>query len=75
LKGKLIEDVKARVSSVSAMLGHPVGYEEALPAFERGFADVLGVLGPRSIPGDDELRRARINARERFSSGAWTFKR
>jgi lipoate-protein ligase A len=75
LKGKLIEDVKARVSSVSAMLGRPVSYEEALPAFERGFAEVLGGLGPRSLPGDDELLRAGNNARERFASEAWTFKR
>jgi len=75
LKGKLIEDVKARVSSVSAMLGHRVSYEEALPAFERGFTDVLGSLGPRSLPGEKETRRARINARDRFASEAWTFKR
>jgi lipoate-protein ligase A len=75
LKGKLIEDVKARVSSVSAMLGHRVSYEEALPAFEHGFAQVIGNLGPRSLPGDDELRRAECNAQERFASGAWTFKR
>jgi lipoate---protein ligase len=75
LKGKLIEDVKARVSSVSAMLGHPVSYEEALPAFEQGFAEVLGGVGPRSLPGSDELRRAGNNARERFANEAWTFKR
>ncbi len=75
LKGKLIEDVKARVSSVSAMLGRPFSYEEALPAFEQGFADALGVSGKRSLPGADELRRARTNASERFSSEAWTFKR
>jgi lipoate---protein ligase len=75
LKGKLIEDVKARVSSVSAMLGRPLGYEEALPAFELGFAEVLGALEPKTVPGGVEMDQARTNARERFASGAWTFKR
>jgi lipoate-protein ligase A len=45
LKGKLIEDVKARVASVSSILGRPVGYEEALGAFETGFRASLGSLG------------------------------
>lgn len=75
LKGKLIADVKARVSSVSDMLGRIVSYDEAVPAFTRGFAAAFGGLGERSQPSAEELVRARLHAAERFSSEAWTFKR
>ena len=75
LKGKLIEDVRARVSSVSAILGRSVGYRDVVPAFERGFAEAFGGLGERSEPSADELARAREHAAERFSSSAWTLKR
>jgi len=75
LKGKLIADVKARVSSVSAMLGRTVGYEEAMPAFARGFGAALGGLGTLSQPSGAELDRARLHAAERFSSETWTFRR
>jgi len=75
LKGKLIADVRARVSSVSAMLGRTVGYEEAVPAFKSGFSAVFGGLEPRSEPSPDEINRARDHARERFANGEWLFKR
>jgi len=75
LKGKLIEDVKARVSSVSDILGRIVGYGEAVPAFAGGFSSALGGLGPRSLPAEAELARARVLAHERFASPEWTFKR
>lgn len=75
LKGKLIEDVKARVSSVSDFLGRIVGYDEAVPAFARGFSSALGGSGPRTVPSDAELARARALASERFASPEWTFKR
>lgn len=75
LKGKLIEDVKARVGSVSGLLGRAVGYGEAVEAFARGFGSAFGYLGPRSSPGAEELARARERASERFSDEGWTFKR
>mgnify|MGYP000995047841 CR=1 FL=1 len=75
LKGKLIEDVKARVTSTSALLGRTVTYEEAVPAFSAGFATILGNLGTPSQPDADELYRARVHALERFASESWLFKR
>lgn len=75
LKGKLMQDVRARVSSVSDMLGRPVVYADAVPAFEQGFSEVLGGLGPRSNPDRSEVSRAIELAAERFSSTAWTFRR
>ncbi len=93
LKGKLIADVRARVTSVSALLGRKVGYNEVMPAIRQGFFEAFGLcapvpsgsapagsapagLGPAvSAVGDEELRRARIHAAERFSNEAWTLKR
>jgi lipoate-protein ligase A len=75
LKGKLIADVKARVSSVSIMLGRTVGYKEAVPAFVRGFGGVLGHLESQLEPSQDEMIRARDHARERFEDKDWLFKR
>lgn len=39
LKGKMIENVKQRVSSLSQALGREVGFEEALDALKKGFAE------------------------------------
>lgn len=75
LKGKLMQDVRARVSSVSDMLGRPVVYADAVPAFEQGFSEALGGLAPRSDPDRTEVSRAIELAAERFSSTAWTFRR
>jgi len=75
LKGRLIEDVKARVGSVSAMLGRPVDYAEALEPFRDGFAEALEGLGPREEPEPDELRRADESAASRFGSRDWTARR
>jgi len=75
LKGRLIEDVRARVSSVSSTLGRETGYAEVVPAFERGFAAAFGGLGERSVPSGAEMARARVLASERFASDEWTFRR
>lgn len=44
LKGKLIQDVKARVSGLKGLLGREVGYAEAADALGRGFARAFGRL-------------------------------
>ncbi|HUW70268.1 MAG TPA: lipoate--protein ligase family protein [bacterium] len=75
LKGKLMQDVRSRVSSVSDMLGRSVGYMEAVLAFERGFSEALGGLGSRSDPSQTEMSRAMELATERFASASWTYKR
>lgn len=75
LKGKLIEDVKARVSSVSDRLGKPFGYAEVLPAFKAGFAKALGVELADGEPSLAELDDARRLAAEKFGDRAWTAKR
>jgi len=75
LKGKLIADVKERVSSVSAQLGRTIGYQEAVHAFELGFSSAFGGLDARSSPSPAEMYRAENHAQERFGNRDWLFKR
>lgn len=75
MKGKLIEDVKARVTSLSAIVGRPLDYEEVVPAFRDGFAMALGVDLAPSQPTQAELALAAQLGSEKFSSPAWTAKR
>jgi len=75
MRGKLIEDVKARVSSCSAMLGRTVGYPEAVTAFREGFSAGLGVILVDGAPTEAELAAGRREAAERFGDTAWTNRR
>jgi lipoate---protein ligase len=73
--GKLIEDVKARVTSVSALLGADVGFEAVAVAMAKGFAEAL-VLDPhRAEPASSEIQRASELAAEKFSSKEWIYRR
>ncbi len=76
LKGKLIEDVKQRVTSVSAVLGREVNFEEAFGALQKGFVEefpniefVPGQLTPSEKTLAEELRK------EKYGSADWNKKR
>ncbi|HOX92364.1 MAG TPA: lipoate--protein ligase family protein, partial [Spirochaetales bacterium] len=75
LKGKLIQDVKERVSSLALALGRTVSYQEALAAFKAGFCSALHLVPEASVPSQAELQRAASLATERFSSMQWIAKR
>jgi lipoate-protein ligase A len=73
--GKLIEEAKSRVSSVSDILGRKVGFEDALPELREGFARALDL---ELIPGavsDPEKARSMELAATKFSTLEWIFKR
>jgi lipoate-protein ligase A len=74
-KGKLIEDVKARVTSLRAILGRAITFEEAERALIAGFAASLGIRFTESDPSDAELDRAREIAQEKFADPSWTGRR
>ncbi len=75
LKGKLIQEAKERVSSVSQILGRDLGYEEAVPAFKAGFAQSMQMSLVDENPSDTELLRAEVLSQEKFGSPEWTNKR
>ena len=77
-KGKLIEDIKSRVTSIRRCLSVPdsVSFEElfstTIAALEKGFARALNLSYERSEPTDLELQNAERLAREKFSNYQWT---
>jgi len=73
--GKLIADIKQRVSSLLHALGREVGFEETSEAMIRGFTEALDLDLIHEKPTNAELARAEILAREKFSTDAWIFKR
>lgn len=74
-KGKLIEDVKQRVTGLRALRGAAVPYAEAETAMAKGFAEALGLDLTPSRPTSAEAERAAAIAAEKFATEAWTSKR
>jgi lipoate---protein ligase len=75
LKGKLIEDSKARVTCLREVLGRQLAYEDAALALRKGFAEACGAEfeeAPLSAAEDLEARRL---AAERFSTPEWNERR
>lgn len=74
-KGKLIQDVKARVTSLSAILGRPVSFAEVEDALERGLQAALDLSLRTEAPTAVELDRAGTIAAEKFADPSWTGRR
>jgi lipoate-protein ligase A len=75
IRDKLIDEVKERVSSLRAILGREVPFEEAGEALERGFQAALGFAYDRAEITEAEDRRARELGDTKFSARDWLFKR
>jgi lipoate-protein ligase A len=75
MKGRLIADVKSRVTSLRA-LGAAFSFGEAAAALAEGFRRALGLdfSGPQE-PSPAEEARARELGREKFSSARWLYRR
>jgi lipoate-protein ligase A len=74
LKGKLIKDIKSRVTSLKT-LGVTASFEEAADALAEGFRQALNLDFLPSAPTETEDRRAQTLAVEKFSAREWLFKR
>jgi lipoate-protein ligase A len=82
MKGRLIQDVKARVTSLRAQ-GLSAGFEETEAAMIEGFRQALDLElaappSPSAYPGGPapaEDERARELAVKKFSSPEWLYKR
>lgn len=73
--GKLIADVKARVTSLEDALGRSVGFPEAEANLLNGFVRALGLDMERASPSELELATAARLADEKFSLSSWTERR
>jgi lipoate---protein ligase len=75
LKGRLIEDVRARVTSLRALLGRRLPFAEAASALRRGFAEAWDSEFEEAELSEAEAAAARRLAAERFSSPEWNGRR
>ena len=76
MKGKLIEDVKQRVTSISWVLGREVAFEEATKVFTQGFRDAFEASPfTEAELTKEELDRARALYAEKYNSDRWNMKR
>jgi lipoate-protein ligase A len=75
LKDKLIHDVKMRVTSLNALLGRAVSFEEAECTLVQGFREALSLDLRPSSPTEAEEARAEQLAAEKFASADWLYKR
>jgi lipoate-protein ligase A len=74
LKDKLIHDVKERVTSLNALLGRAVPFEEAERALVQGFGETLRLdLSPSQVSGEEEARAVQLAA-DKFASSDWLHK-
>jgi lipoate-protein ligase A len=76
MKGKVLSaGVKERVTSVRALLGRALPFDEALHVFREGFAAAAGLTYTKSSPLLHEEKRALELAAEKFSAQEWIYKR
>jgi lipoate---protein ligase len=74
LKGKLIKNVKQRVTSVKAILGHEIGFNTVAHAIVRGFASEFKTkFTPGSLNEEELDETAKLT--KKFMSKEWINKR
>jgi lipoate-protein ligase A len=76
LKGKLIEDIKERVTSLKALLGRMVSFDEGSAALAEGFKEALSLdfVSTETAPVQAEEERALTLAKDKFASPGWLFR-
>lgn len=76
LKGKLIEDVKQRVTGLSAVLSREVGFDEALNVLEKGFRQEFAEIefAEGELTENEKNLSVKIS-REKYTSDEWNRKR
>ncbi|MHB9151189.1 MAG: lipoate--protein ligase family protein [Spirochaetales bacterium] len=73
--GKMIADVKERVTSLSDILRSEIAFEDVAAAMEKGFARALDLDGLEDSPTQAETAKAKELAETKFSTKEWIFKR
>ncbi|GAB1483739.1 hypothetical protein MASR2M78_25550 [Treponema sp.] len=75
-KGRLIEDVKERVTSLRSLLARDVSFSEASSALQKGFAEALDLNyeGQSMLSATEQLSAVAI-AKNKFANADWTGRR
>jgi lipoate-protein ligase A len=75
MKGKLITEVKERVTNLRELLGGAIPFDEAVKAFRMGFASALDLeYDGFSLLPREEARAVQL-VTEKFSTREWIYKR
>jgi lipoate-protein ligase A len=74
-KGKLIEDVKSGVTSISMLKGKNVDFPTVIEALQQGFASALDLEYVDRELSDAELQSANEYASSKFADPGWTYRR
>lgn len=74
-RGKMIEDITARVTSVSAIIGIDPGFEAVTRAVRDGFASALDLAYTGDRLSQKEMENASRYASGKFANEEWTFRR
>ncbi|MBI2598366.1 MAG: lipoate--protein ligase family protein [Candidatus Diapherotrites archaeon] len=75
LKGKLIEDVKQRVTSVEQQLGKKVSFQKLAGALKKGFEQEFSATLSKEKLSKEETGLAEKIMQEKFLTKEWNFKR
>jgi len=75
MKGKIIEDIKKRVTSIDKQLGRKVEFREVVEAMAKGFEENFGVSLVKEDLTQEEKDLAVKIREERFSTENWNFMR
>jgi lipoate-protein ligase A len=76
IKGKLIRDIKSRVTGLRTLLGRDIPFSEAREVLARGFRGALSLTySGLSRPSPSEEARAAALVREKFASDVWLRRR
>ncbi|OIO58523.1 MAG: lipoate--protein ligase family protein [Alphaproteobacteria bacterium CG_4_10_14_0_2_um_filter_63_37] len=74
MRGKLIRDVRQRVTSAEQILGREVGFGEAAAAMQAGFVEALDLtLTPASLTADEQKRIPDLL--KKYASDEWVMRR
>lgn len=75
MKGKLINDIKQRVTSIENELGKSVSFAEVSRAMKKGFEQEFGAQLLPSELSSHEKKLAQKITKEKFAAKEWNFKR
>ena len=75
MRGKMIEDIKQRVTSVELQLGKKVSFDRVSSAMKKGFEENFEIrLVTGKLTSEEKILAEKIKL-ERFSNESWTFRR
>jgi lipoate-protein ligase A len=77
MKGKFVQDIKARVTGLYDLLGRRISFDEAQDALVRGFGQALSLnyVSLENVPSKEEESRALALAGEKFGTESWLRRR